>query len=937
MKLNQIIRRFFLATALFLAASVHAAYTFGPQVQSTPSASITYNSGSGTFQYTDTAHSSDDYAGLPLARNAAPFISTSNGWTATFTVNLSARSMTATSSEGPYVGMGLFVIVNNSVGNYVKIALEQANYTDIGDSGSYGTGAVLEAQINGQDVQTTPLGSSQSGSDGESFQQLSGGTSTSPATESINAASGVMTLTLNAATDTLTGYYNGSPVGSYSLASWGSNPSLTVNVVGYSGEGANVSAGTATASKFSVSAVRVVTPVKPTLAITSPARNAVETTAGFTIKGTTHDNVTVTGIVAELNGAPLTVISLNNFTTWTAFANPTPGTNTIVAYAQNSAGQSSTSADVVFFYNLPAKLSAGVAGGHGSLSPNYNGKPLDINRSYTMTALAGPGFEFSNWTVNGPAITTSISKPKLTFQMVTNLQLIANFVDIAKPAVTITTRSGRTPNAVFTIHGTAADNVGVAAVEYQVGEGPWNLAASADKFANWSAVVILNSGATAINVYAVDAQGNRSKTNSVTLVNEAAGFAPESLAGTTLTLLEATASQPVSMSFGPATFSYVGNPTTNFGVGSYTYTLMDANTAQVAFNVLAPGTSSKLATFSFANSGSGTYQNADGSAGTFTLGGAPSLAPESLNGVTLTGADTAAYGFSDVLGDGTFTLTQPPGTSSGTYSFAPFSPASGLLVETSASTVDYTLLNFGAASSTYETLSFFTDGSFNGSDSGTFAMSGQAATKGYKTPLSLANLVAAVTEVKANGTRRSFTVGFGAGGFGQFSGQTNQDNGVGIYSFVRTGPTTAQFVITYLTPPEAAANNGGTNALVFSGPRSASFADSESHGNITFSAAPSLAPVSLVGRKLRAVTTGNPVEVVSFSYGTFSGVSSDDNSAGNYTFATSGPEVAMVQLNYTGSKAGQAYVELWFSSATSGKFIFTQSSKNPQLGTFTLE
>jgi hypothetical protein len=50
----------------------HAQYTFGPESQSTNTASITYNSGTGLFQYTDTANVSDDYAGLPLNRPKIP-------------------------------------------------------------------------------------------------------------------------------------------------------------------------------------------------------------------------------------------------------------------------------------------------------------------------------------------------------------------------------------------------------------------------------------------------------------------------------------------------------------------------------------------------------------------------------------------------------------------------------------------------------------------------------------------------------------------------------------------------------------------------------------------------------------------------------------------------------------------------------------------------
>ena len=68
--------------------------------------------------------------------------------------------------------------------------------------------------------------------------------------ESFSATNGVLTLTFDPSTDTLTGYFNGTPVASISLVGWGPNPSLTLAVVGLSGEGINVPAGTDTASNF---------------------------------------------------------------------------------------------------------------------------------------------------------------------------------------------------------------------------------------------------------------------------------------------------------------------------------------------------------------------------------------------------------------------------------------------------------------------------------------------------------------------------------------------------------------------------------------------------------------------------------------------------------------------------------------------------------------
>jgi hypothetical protein len=227
-----------------------AQYTFAPQVQSTNTASITYNSGANTFQYTDAPNLSADFAGLPLAGNAAAFITTTNEWTAWLSANLSARSMPGNGSA-VNSAMGLYVVINSNGNNNVKISLDQVNNTgDSGNFNTYGTMVLFEAVTNNQNLATTPLGNSGTFPGGTSYQLLSGGTNSAATAESINAASGVLTLTNDAAKGILTGYYNGSPVGSISLASWGPHPSLSIAVVGFSAYGVNVPAGTDTASNF---------------------------------------------------------------------------------------------------------------------------------------------------------------------------------------------------------------------------------------------------------------------------------------------------------------------------------------------------------------------------------------------------------------------------------------------------------------------------------------------------------------------------------------------------------------------------------------------------------------------------------------------------------------------------------------------------------------
>jgi Beta-propeller repeat len=259
MKTKRYVNQIHLLAALLLATSVQAQYTFGPEVQKTPSANITYDSGTGLFQYTDIADSSDDQAYLPLIGTAATYITTSNGWTVSLTANISARSTTATSDETPHVGVSLALLFPNG-GSQARITLGLGQINNTGGAsgesspdGFYGTVVQFAAVTSGGANAATPLGGSTHFPDGN-LLVLSGGTNESPATESLSGASGVLTLGYDASTKTVTGYFNGTPAGSYSPDSWSNNPKLTLAVDGISGEGVDVSTGTATASDFSVSA-----------------------------------------------------------------------------------------------------------------------------------------------------------------------------------------------------------------------------------------------------------------------------------------------------------------------------------------------------------------------------------------------------------------------------------------------------------------------------------------------------------------------------------------------------------------------------------------------------------------------------------------------------------------------------------------------------------
>ena len=190
------------------------------------------------------------------------------------------------------------------------------------------------------------------------------------------------------------------------------------------------------------------------------------------------------------------------------------GTNTVQARAVDTSGNISPTNTVKFEYvvRMPLKISVN---GKGTVNPNYTGALLAINENYTMTASASSGFGFTNWTDGSGKVVTN--RATLQFTMVTNLTLTANFVDVAKPTVSIVTPTSNQQwtNGTFTVTGKAGDNVAVGAVYYSLNGSGWTAATTGNNWTNWTANVTLTPGTNTVQARAVDTSGNISPTNTV--------------------------------------------------------------------------------------------------------------------------------------------------------------------------------------------------------------------------------------------------------------------------------------------------------------------------------------------------------------------------------------------------------------------------------------
>jgi hypothetical protein len=164
---------------------------------------------------------------------------------------------------------------------------------------------------------------------------------------------------------------------------------------------------------------------RPTVSITFPTAGQRVTNSPnpVIVRGRASDNVQVTNVQFWLNSGPwMDVVTTNGWTNWTASIDPIARTNLIKAYSVDEAGHHSATNALNFIYVVPSPLTL-ITNGTGMITRSFAGNILEVGRTYSATAVPGPGQVFYGWV--GSLRSTNAA---LSFVMQSNMVLRADFI-----------------------------------------------------------------------------------------------------------------------------------------------------------------------------------------------------------------------------------------------------------------------------------------------------------------------------------------------------------------------------------------------------------------------------------------------------------------------------------------------------------------------------
>jgi len=183
--------------------------------------------------------------------------------------------------------------------------------------------------------------------------------------------------------------------------------------------------------------------VPPTIKITSSPPNFSRTTSPVvTLAGEAHDD-SIDGLYRvqfQVNHGPFlehagAVQMAEGTATWAARdITLLPGNNSVRVHSEDLAGN--VSFDEVRFFTYVVKWPLAVTNrGPGTISPNFNGRELEVGEIYTIKAIANSGYVFAGWDFGGLTGVGNSNNAALSFVMQSNLVLTANFTNNPFPAI----------------------------------------------------------------------------------------------------------------------------------------------------------------------------------------------------------------------------------------------------------------------------------------------------------------------------------------------------------------------------------------------------------------------------------------------------------------------------------------------------------------------
>jgi plastocyanin len=168
--------------------------------------------------------------------------------------------------------------------------------------------------------------------------------------------------------------------------------------------------------------IRVFIPelIKPTVTVTQSPPDFARVSGTVLFAGVAADETGLERIEIQVNNGP--VIIAEGTTHWRAEISVPPGNITVRVRSVDLAGNVSAEVTRFFTYVVPGAMIVQTRGA-GTVTPDLNGRVLEIGKVYTIEARPGAGHVFHSW--EGVPNT---NHALLSFVMQSNLVLTANFI-----------------------------------------------------------------------------------------------------------------------------------------------------------------------------------------------------------------------------------------------------------------------------------------------------------------------------------------------------------------------------------------------------------------------------------------------------------------------------------------------------------------------------